>query len=113
MIRGISGLLVAATIGSMGVLPVGAHHSIAKFDGSRVVRVSGVVASFRWINPHASVEIESPRAAGEGGGRWIVEMMAPTSMMGEGWTRALHPEDLTRWLAELVGGCVPRDVIGL
>ena len=71
---------------ALGAGAAGAHHSIAAFDGSRTMRLTGVVTGFRWINPHVSVEID---AAGEGDApaRWTVEMTAPNSLMDEGWKR--------------------------
>jgi hypothetical protein len=72
--------MVAAAIGAVAS-PVKAHHSIAKFDGRRVVKFTGTVTGLRWINPHVSFEVDGS------GVRWVVEMQAPTTMMGEGWTR--------------------------
>ncbi len=60
------------------VAPVDGHHSIAMFDGRRVVQVTGVVTGFRWINPHVTIEIDE---------KWTVEMQAPTTLMGDGWKR--------------------------
>jgi Family of unknown function (DUF6152) len=87
MTRCVGVLLATSIIAVTGVAPVDAHHSIARFDGSRVVEIPGVVSAFRWINPHASIEIES--LAGNGGEQWVVEMQAPTTMMGAGWKRDL------------------------
>jgi hypothetical protein len=52
-----------------------AHHSISGvYDSSRQVTVEGLVAEFRFVNPHAILIIEV--AAGEGAGpeRWQLEM---------------------------------------
>jgi hypothetical protein len=78
-------LIFAATTLTVSVIS-GAHHSISMFDGRRVVKIAGTVAAFRWINPHASFELE---VHGESGAfaRWVVEMQPPTAMMDAGWTR--------------------------
>ena len=77
----------AIALAILAIAPAGAHHSIAKFDGRRVVRISGVVTDFRWVNPHASIAFDSPVTESGGGGQWIVEMQAPTTLIGEGWRR--------------------------
>jgi hypothetical protein len=74
---------LAATVATRGA---DAHHSIAMFDGRRVVKISGVVTGFRWINPHAVFELDG--AIGESApAHWIVEMQAPNSMTESGWSR--------------------------
>lgn len=87
MIRSTLGSAAAIALAILAITPAGAHHSIAKFDGRRVVRISGVVTGFRWVNPHASIELDSRDAEGAGKGQWIVEMQAPTTLMGDGWQR--------------------------
>jgi hypothetical protein len=38
---------------SMAVAPIRAHHSfVAEYDGSKPVKVSGVVTRVEWTNPH-------------------------------------------------------------
>lgn len=71
-------MIVAACL---SITPAVAHHSIAKFDGSRVVRAGGEVTSFRWINPHVWFELRD-----EQGLKWVVEMQAPSTMMVGGWS---------------------------
>ena len=87
MIRDTFGPAAAIALAILAIAPAGAHHSIAKFDGRRVVRISGLVTDFRWVNPHASIAFDSPGTESAGGGHWIVEMQAPTTLMGEGWRR--------------------------
>lgn len=87
MIRGTVGPAAAVALAILAITPAGAHHSIAKFDGRRVVRISGVVTGFRWVNPHASIELDTAGAQATSKGQWIVEMQAPTTLMGEGWQR--------------------------
>lgn len=80
-------LLAAALMSSAPIPSAEAHHSIAMFDGRRVVKITGTVTGFRWINPHASIQLD---AIGEGDATavaWTVEMQAPSTLMAEGWAR--------------------------
>jgi Family of unknown function (DUF6152) len=77
-------ILAAAVTACTTVLPAYAHHSTGLFDNRSIVKITGTVVEFHWINPHASIVVEG----GPGGapwGKWTVEMMAPTAMMDEGW----------------------------
>jgi hypothetical protein len=64
-----------------------AHHSIAKFDGRQVVKISGTVTAFRWINPHAVFELDGMVDGESRSAHWIVEMQAPNTMTEVGWSR--------------------------
>jgi hypothetical protein len=79
-------MMTAAVTVWIGISTAWAHHSTGLFDGHAIVKISGTVAEFRWINPHASIVIEGGTAESSQG-KWIVEMMAPTAMMDEGWRR--------------------------
>jgi len=73
--------------------PVGAHHSTAAFDNSRVVRIEGTITQFRWINPHASIKLEGT-AEGGPDGLWTIEMTAPNVLINQGWKRnSIRPGD--------------------
>lgn len=80
MMRNAPGPVVLA-LAMLAITPVAAHHSIAIFDGGRIESITGTITGFRWINPHASFEVEVA------GGRWLVEMSAPGALMAEGWQR--------------------------
>jgi NADPH:quinone reductase-like Zn-dependent oxidoreductase len=69
--------LLVAVIASLGAHSAGAHHATAKFDSKRVEKIVGVVTGITWKNPHIRIEI----------GQWTVEMLAPGSMIREGWKR--------------------------
>jgi hypothetical protein len=77
----------AAIVAALAVLPAGAHHSTAAFDTGRVIKVTGTVTQFRWINPHASFKVDGGAGAGEATGLWTVEMTAPNVLINQGWTR--------------------------
>ena len=75
----LAGLILAA-------MPLLAHHSMAGFDRSASVTVTGTVKQFKWANPHCWIEIE-----GEGpDGKlkvWNFEMTAPSFLVRAGWKR--------------------------
>ena len=73
---------LAALAGTSSV----AHHSTAAFDDTKVVRIEGKVAQFRWINPHASFKVDGDASEGPDG-LWTVEMTAPNVLINQGWKR--------------------------
>jgi len=76
----------AAALVAFAILPAGAHHSTAAFDTGRVVKITGTVTQFRWINPHASFKVDGGKS-GEAAGLWTIEMTAPNVLINQGWTR--------------------------
>lgn len=79
--------LIVAAAASGVADPVRAHHSIAMFDGGRVVKIAGQVTAFRWINPHAAFELDGIVDGESTPVHWIVEMQAPNTMTEVGWSR--------------------------
>jgi hypothetical protein len=79
-------LLAVMLAGGAGSAGAEAHHSIAMFDGKRVVRITGTITGFRWINPHASIQLDGSEGT-ETVSAWTVEMQAPSTLMAEGWSR--------------------------
>ena len=51
--QAISMLAIAVCIGFAGM--VSAHHSMAGYDDTKKITLSGVVSEYRWRNPHAWV----------------------------------------------------------
>ena len=76
-----------AAAAAFAVLPAGAHHSTAAFETGRVVKITGTVTQFRWINPHASFKVDAGAGAGDASGLWTIEMTAPNVLINQGWTR--------------------------
>lgn len=70
---------------------VAAHHSMAMFDMSREVTVSGTVRQFQWGNPHAYIQLTSKNDQGEDQ-VWSMEMGSPMYLYARGWRpRTLRP----------------------
>lgn len=100
----------AAAVALSASLPLAAHHSFAaEFDASRAVKVTGVVSSVEWMNPHGWIRLNvnevCERTATPGGGdkdqedwmcstpdadqdmEWGFELGSPNGLMRQGWTR--------------------------
>ena len=61
-----------------------AHHSMALFDGSRLLSVEGTVSRIIWRSPHVYVMVEADEA-GETA-EWRFEALPVPIMIREGWT---------------------------
>src|SRR5438874_13650802 len=62
-----------------------AHHSPVMFDRSKKQTITGTVKEFVWTNPHASIQVEVPKAQGGGTEIWGVEMNSPNNLVKQGW----------------------------
>ena len=65
-----------------------AHHSPILFDRTKKVALSGTVAEFAWMNPHASIQLDVPKPGGPAE-RWGVEMNSPNNLVKDGWKSTL------------------------
>ena len=65
-----------------------AHHAPILFDRSQRVTITGMVAEFAWMNPHASIQLDVTTPA-EHKGRWGVEMNSPNNLVKDGWKSTL------------------------
>ena len=73
---------------------VSAHHSTAMFDQLRTLTLEGVVKEFRWINPHAFIQVLVKHGDGHEQ-EWSVEMSTPRYLGKAGWTATtLRPGDV-------------------
>jgi hypothetical protein len=85
-------LVIAAGLASLGA-PVHAHHSFAVFDAENPLTLTGVVAEFRWVNPHSWVVL---RVTDDGGAEtdWELEQGPINMLSRQGWTpTTLEPGD--------------------
>ena len=73
--------------------PLFAHHSMAGFDRTKTVSLTGTVKQFKWANPHAWIEMEIPDGKG-GNTTWNVEMTSPAVLIRAGWkSSVIKPGD--------------------
>jgi hypothetical protein len=86
------------------VTPLAAHHGIsAKFDPAKASKLTGLVTSVDWRNPHVHV-LMTVREAGRST-NWAVEIESPLDLERSGWNRdSLKPGD-----AIAVQGFLARD----
>jgi len=70
-----------------------AHHSMAGYERTKTVTVTGTVKQFKWANPHSWIEFEAPNDKG-GVTVWNAEMTAPGVLARAGWkSTILKPGD--------------------
>jgi hypothetical protein len=70
----------------LSFIPVAAqaHHSMAMFDATKTVTLTGTVREFEWTNPHAYIQlmVTQPNGANQ---EWSLEMGAPMYLYANGW----------------------------
>jgi Family of unknown function (DUF6152) len=82
-----------------------AHHSFAsEYDENKLVTISGIVAKFEWINPHALLYVEGKDAEGVAGS-WKFEMGSPGGLESRGWKKT----DLQKGDQIIVDGYAAKD----
>lgn len=79
-----------AAIGlSLAAAPAEAHHSMAMFDMTKTVAVTGKVKEFQWTNPHCYIQLIA-----KDGKEWSMEMGAPMYLYSNGWRpKSVKPGD--------------------
>ena len=80
----------AAAVGlSLAAAPAEAHHSMAMFDMTKTVAVTGKVKEFQWTNPHCYIQLIA-----KDGKEWSMEMGAPMYLYSNGWRpKSVKPGD--------------------
>jgi len=74
----------AALAVSIPALPAQAHHSMAMFDQTKTITISGTVKQFQWTNPHCYIQLLAKDAKGVEK-EWSLEMGAPMYLYAKGW----------------------------
>jgi len=83
-------------IAALAILTAGAafaHHSMAGFERTKTVTITGTVKQFKWANPHSWIEMEitNDKGAAE---TWNVEMTSPAVLIRAGWkSNVIKPGD--------------------
>jgi len=86
MKRGISRIIIAASLIAGGAGLALAHHSFAAFDISAQRTVTGTIKKFDWTNPHTWVWLDVVNEQGVVE-TWGIEGMSPNYLARRGWTR--------------------------
>ena len=85
-------LVACFALGAAGL--VHAHHGWSEYDGSKPLKLAGVVEAAGYEHPHGHVQLETP------GTTWLVVLAPPSRMSARGLTsEALKPGTA----AEVVG----------
>jgi len=69
---------------SLGAIAAQAHHSMAMFDQTKKVILTGTVREYQWTNPHCYIQLLVTDAAGKTT-EWSMEMGAPMYLYAHGW----------------------------
>ncbi len=74
--------------------PAIAHHSLAMYDMSNPVTVTGVVERLDWSNPHAHLYLNVKDSKGNVE-EWAIEIDRPDFLKQNGWTSTIvKPGDI-------------------
>jgi DNA/RNA endonuclease YhcR with UshA esterase domain len=71
----------------LATAPVFAHHSLAMYDMSNPVTVTGVVERLEWANPHAHLYVNVKDSKGNVE-EWAIEIDRPEFLKQNGWTNS-------------------------
>jgi hypothetical protein len=88
--RGLTNMKILKIVGSLVIAfyiagSAYAHHSATGVDQTKTATAEGLVKQFKWANPHAWIEIETPKADGKGVDLRSFEMTAPSFLVRAGW----------------------------
>src|SRR5262249_35829890 len=79
-------LALAGIAAALLAAPVVAHHSLAMFDQSEVLYLSGTVKEFDFVNPHAWLRINIVNDKGDAS-TWAFEGGSPSQLVALGWVK--------------------------
>jgi hypothetical protein len=97
---------LAAIAACLATLPLQAHHSLANYDTTTAVRLTGVIVEIQLINPHSIVFIDTNDAGGQRH-RWALEGPSVLQLKRTGFAQdALKPGDVFG-----VCGYLPKETI--
>jgi hypothetical protein len=85
-----------AALGLVGAAgPAGAHHSIAMYDSTKLVTVTGTVKEFQWTNPHAILWVYAEPGKNGPADLWSFELStSPGPLTRLGWSKhSINPGD--------------------
>ena len=74
---------------------VRAHHSFAVYEPTLQIKLSGVVTSFKWGNPHVYLEIDASDPKSGETRHWLLEGASTSILNRAGWKfNMLKPGDM-------------------
>ena len=88
-------VLAMIAISALSLTSVRAHHSFAPYETTVQIKLSGVVTSFRWANPHVYFEIDAPDEKTGQTKHWLVEGASTSILNRAGWKfNMIKPGDM-------------------
>jgi hypothetical protein len=72
-------------VGTLFIVPAGAHHSFAPYESNVQIKLSGVVTGFKWTNPHVYIELDAPDAKSGEMRHWLIEGASTSILNRAGW----------------------------
>lgn len=79
-------IAILAILALLSASAAHAHHAFAPvYDGSKTVEIQGVVTSFKFVNPHATMTVDVPDPAGNVA-TWTIEFAGRLNLVNAGWT---------------------------
>jgi len=92
--KGIRLALTAIAIAVASVVSARAHHSFAVYEPTLQIKLSGVVTTFKWTNPHVYLEIDAPDPKTGETRHWLLECASTSILNRSGWKfNMLKPGD--------------------
>jgi hypothetical protein len=87
--------LTATAIMLASAVPAWAHHSFAVYEPTIQIKLSGVVTTFKWTNPHVYLEIDAPDPKTGETRHWLLECASTSILNRAGWKfNMLKPGDM-------------------
>ena len=69
-------------------VPFVSHHSLAFYDQTNLITITGVVEKLEWINPHAGITLRVTNSDGKSFSQQV-QIAAPAALMRKGLERAM------------------------
>ncbi len=86
--------IAAVLVSAVSVVSVEAHHSFAVYEPTLQIKLSGVVTSFKWGNPHVYLEMDATDAKTGEKRHWLLECASTSILNRAGWKfNMLKPGD--------------------
>jgi len=79
-------VLAVIAISALSLTSVRAHHSFAPYETTVQIKLSGVVTSFKWANPHVYFYMDVAGANGAVA-NWAIEGQAPSVLYRAGFRK--------------------------
>jgi hypothetical protein len=87
--------IAIAAVSGVSIVPASAHHSFAVYEPTLQIKLSGVVTSFKWGNPHVYLEIDASDPKSGETRHWLLEGASTSILNRAGWKfNMLKPGDM-------------------